>query len=117
MIYNETKNILINEKNEVIVVPISEIIFIEKEDNYAVIHTEKELFKTVSTLSALEKYLDGRFLRVHKCYIVNKNSIKKLIRLENRSYKIEFKNTVEYAFLSRYRYNKVKGKLGNAVSC
>jgi two-component system LytT family response regulator len=107
---------LINEQKEIIIVPISEIIFIEKEGNYAVIHTEKELFKTVSTLSVLEKYLDDRFLRVHKCYIANKNSIKKLIRLENRSYKIEFRNTIKYAFLSRYKYNEIKGKFGGVVS-
>ena len=46
--------ILINKKNEIILVSISEIVFIEKEGNYIVIHTEKELYKTISTLSLVE---------------------------------------------------------------
>ena len=74
---------------------------------------ENESYKTISTLSQAEKYLDGRFLKVHKCYIINKDYVKRLIKMGNRSYKIEFRNTDKYAFLSRYKYNVIMDKLGS----
>jgi two-component system LytT family response regulator len=109
---SKESTILINKKNEIILIPISEIVFIEKEANCIVIHTEKELFKTISTLLLIEQYLDNRFLKVHKCYIVNIDYVHKLIKLGNRSYKIEFKSTIKYAYISRYKYNEVKNKFG-----
>lgn len=48
------------------------ILYIETEGNGCSVHTAKNgLYRLNSTLSSLQKYLDGTFIRCHRSYIVN----------------------------------------------
>lgn len=53
-------------------IPVNEIIYLESRRNTVHIHSVKEEYHTVSTLSALFDDLPEGFLRIHRSFIVNK---------------------------------------------
>ncbi len=66
------------DHDRVIDVPLKRIRYLEVMDHYVSIHTEKNPYVLNTTLSNLEKELEGHgFLRVHKSYLVNMDLIHK----------------------------------------
>ncbi|OUS00988.1 DNA-binding response regulator [Flavobacteriales bacterium 33_180_T64] len=51
------------------------ILYIESLKDYIKIHTDEKTHITKYSISAFEKKLDDRFIRVHRSYIVNKDKI------------------------------------------
>jgi two-component system, LytTR family, response regulator len=71
------KRLAIKTESGVLLVKISEIDWIESDDNYIRIHCGKSHHLMRETISALEKRLDpDRFLRIHRRLIVNVDRIK-----------------------------------------
>ena len=53
-----------------------DLLFVEALKDYVVIHTRNESYTIHSTMKEIERKLsDRRFMRVHRSYIVNLNSI------------------------------------------
>jgi len=56
-----------------------DLLFVEALKDYVVIHTRKESYTIHSTMKEIERKLsDRRFMRVHRSYIVNLNSIESI---------------------------------------
>lgn len=68
-------------------IQIGEILFVQALQNYVLIHTTHGKFMTLLPLKTVESYLDnGRFLRVHKSYLV---SISKIDSIDNNDIRIQ----------------------------
>ncbi|WP_190809542.1 LytTR family DNA-binding domain-containing protein [Flagellimonas sp. S3867] len=58
-------------------VPLQEILFLEADSNYCSVHTKSERFMYSVGLNKIEAQLPvDRFLRTHRSYVVNINSVK-----------------------------------------
>ncbi|MCX2485904.1 LytR/AlgR family response regulator transcription factor [Pedobacter sp. MR2016-24] len=69
-----------DEKGKLIRLDMDSIIMIEGLKNYIVIYTKTERFTTYLTMLEAETALlnDGKFMRIHKSFIVNSDEIKKV---------------------------------------
>lgn len=69
-----------DEKNKWIRINMDDIVLVEGLKNYITIYTKNEKFTTYLTLTEVEKALeaDGRFMRVHKSFIVKMEEIQKI---------------------------------------
>jgi len=73
--------IVIRDRGLVHVVPVDDVIYVEAEDDYINIHTAARSFMKTQRLSDLEEQLDPqRFVRVHRSYLINIDSLKTLER-------------------------------------
>ena len=75
--------IVVKDGPKVTIVPLDKLDFVQAQDDYVLLKTEgRELLKQ-QTLSSLEGQLDpGRFIRIHRSYLLN---LEKLARLEQDS--------------------------------
>jgi len=69
-----------DEKGKLIRVDLNDIIMVEGLKNYIVIYTKNEKLTTYLTMIEAEQALleDGRFMRIHKSFIINIDEIKKI---------------------------------------
>lgn len=100
--------ITVKDKNNTLMLPLKEIIFIEKVGRDTVVHTIKEEYIINKTLTELENKLNRNLLRVHQSFIVSICKIARIQEIGNRSYKIEFSGTKKTAYMSRYKFEKLK---------
>jgi DNA-binding LytR/AlgR family response regulator len=62
----------IKSENKIERIVVNEIFFIESLHNYVKIYTQNRKYMTLLTLKSLEEFLpSGKFMKVHKSYIVN----------------------------------------------
>lgn len=82
----DTKELLIKDKNMTVKLKVNSILYAKKEDHYLVLHTldGKKLMR-----STVQEFLDNvtdDFLQVHRSYIINKNFVagvsSKLIKVQ-----------------------------------
>ncbi len=57
-------------------IKIDEVVFIESLSDYVKVHTKDDVQVTKEKISAIEKLLPGRFIRIHRSFIVNRDYIK-----------------------------------------
>ncbi|OZV11450.1 hypothetical protein CIW83_14280 [Tissierella sp. P1] len=106
--YKSTK-IYINEKDKIIVLNHSDIVYISSLDGYAYIITTKGNFKSRITLNSLEEQLDyPNFFRVHRSYLVNLDFIESIIPWYNATYALELTGVKEKIPVSRSKLNEFK---------
>ena len=67
-----------NDKGERLSIKTEDIIFIESFGNEMLVHTMSDCFKAYDRLYKLESLLEGEFLRVSNCALVNKKEIKNI---------------------------------------
>jgi two-component system, LytTR family, response regulator len=76
--------LFIKKKNSLKKVALSEILFIEVEERYCNIITEKEKFVIMISLTKISQLLDkNKFVRTHRNTIVNVNKIEEIILADN----------------------------------
>ncbi len=74
----------IKKKNTLKKVSLTDIIYIEVEDRYCNIITEKEKFVILISLTKISALLDkNKFIRTHRNYIVNSDTIEEIILADN----------------------------------
>jgi two-component system LytT family response regulator len=74
------QRILIRDGSRVHVIPVDKIDYIEAQDDYVAIKSGGKEYLKQEVMSDLESLLDaGRFIRVHRSYILN---IERLVKLE-----------------------------------
>lgn len=67
--------------NQISFIPIKDILFLEAEDYYSAIHTQKGKYLIRMSLHELEHRLPAdQFLRIHRKYMVNFSHVKKMQR-------------------------------------
>lgn len=68
-------------------IPVDEILYVESQDDYVMIYTKDGKFLKQQTMKYFEQHLDPkRFLRIHRSYIANIDTIKQLELYEKNSY-------------------------------
>lgn len=73
--------------DETQVIPVDKIDYIEAFDNFVKVRTDGEREVIKLTMSSLERRLDPKkFVRIHRSYIVNLNSVVRLKKSDNRSW-------------------------------
>ena len=73
-----------NSDNEKVLLPVSEIRWIDAAGDYMCVHTKEDTHIVRITMKKLESQLDGRlFKRIHKSTLVNVNCIESIKALRN----------------------------------
>lgn len=76
--------ILFQKKNALIKVHMDEIIYIEADNKYSFVHTEKEKFLCQISIIKISEILNPNvFHKVHRKYIINIHKLKQIVPSEN----------------------------------
>ncbi len=67
--------IFVSKNRKKVKMIFDEILYVESLKDYIKIHLDNESHTIKFSISAFEKELDARFIRIHRSYIVNKNKI------------------------------------------
>jgi DNA-binding LytR/AlgR family response regulator len=90
-------------KGKMIRINLDDIDFIEAENNYVAIHSDKRITLVYSTMRDMENSLSSRFVRIHKSFIVAHAKIapveKNFVVLKNRLEHIPVSKTYKKEFL------------------
>ncbi|UTH73549.1 LytTR family DNA-binding domain-containing protein [Chromobacterium sp. IIBBL 290-4] len=75
------ERIVIRDREQIHIVPVEKIDYIEAQDDYVAIHAEGRSYLKNQRLSELEEKLDRRaFLRVHRSYLINLSCVQAIER-------------------------------------
>lgn len=85
--------IVIRSGGRILPIDYEEIEWIESAVNYARLHTVRQTHIVRETLAALEDRLDPfRFVRIHRCAIVNVSAVAEVLRRFHGGYQIRLRN-------------------------
>jgi two-component system, LytTR family, response regulator len=112
-INSETANrVVLKVKNEIKIIPINDIKYLEANDDYVNIHTKEGKYLKNKTLSFFERTLEpSQFVRVHRSYIVKINEIHKIESYEKDGHIIKLRSG-EQIPVSKTGLPKLKSVLG-----
>ncbi len=83
---SKLNRVLVKDGSDVHIIPVADIIWLEAQDDYVAIHTEKNLFLKLERLANFENTLDEvKFKRIHRSYIVNMDYVQ---RIENQKWMV-----------------------------
>jgi two-component system LytT family response regulator len=104
--------IVVKSNSNIHVIPLFEVVYIESEDDYVMIHTAKGKYLKHQTMKFYEQQLDSnKFIRIHRSYIVNISDINKIEKFGKDTYQVVLKNGISLK-VSRSRYQELKLLLG-----
>lgn len=108
----ENNRIVVKNHNEITIVPVSEVVYMEAYDDYVKIFTKESYFLKKKTMNFYEATLDpSQFFRTHRSYIINLSELTRIESYEKNSYIALLKSGKKIP-LSRTGYSKLKEKLG-----
>ena len=105
---HQKERIVVKSGSTVIIIPTTEIRYLEAADDFVKIHTAKGVWLKNRTMAHFEQTLDpNQFLRTHRSYIVNLSAITRLEPYEKDGYVIILK-TGEKVPVSKNGLSKLK---------
>ncbi len=108
----DNQRIVVKKNNNIRIVPVSEIMYLEAYDDYVKIHTKDDVFLKKKTMSHFENQLNPReFVRIHRSYLLQVDQITRLEPMEKDSYVAVLRNGTKLP-LSKTGYPKLKEVLG-----
>ncbi|MDR1865436.1 MAG: LytTR family transcriptional regulator DNA-binding domain-containing protein [Bacteroidales bacterium] len=85
--------IAVKDRQQIHVISIHDIDFIEADGDYVKLHTAKNTFLKEKTMKYFEQNLPAQqFIRIHRSYIVNVNEVSKIELYEKESYRVYLKS-------------------------
>lgn len=90
----------VNIGGEVYIILCDDIIYFEAYDKKIYIHTHNQRIGYYSTLSSIEKKLNGKFMRCHKSFIIN---ITKVDKISFSEMMVEMKNGAQLSISRTYK--------------
>lgn len=73
------QRILVRDGAQIHVISVDEIAYLESQDDYVKIHTQKTALRKKQTLSSLQAVMDAqRFVRIHRCYLLNLDHLERI---------------------------------------
>jgi two-component system LytT family response regulator len=106
------ERIFVKTGTRIDVVPVTDIVHIEAEDDYVEIFTKEKKYLKKETMNYLEKSLPSEmFVRIHRSSIVNVSHILKLERYGKESYVVILKDGSKVN-VSKSRVKELKEQLG-----
>ena len=74
------ERIVVKDGTKVHIIPIEKLDYVEAQDDYIALRSEKKNYLKQQTISSIEAQLDPkRFVRIHRSYIVN---LERIARIE-----------------------------------
>lgn len=87
------QRIAVKSRHKVTVVPIDEIIYLEAEGDYVMLHTKESKHLKEKTMKYFETHLDPtQFIRIHRSFIVNARFIDRIEYYDKENYAVLTKN-------------------------
>jgi len=87
------QRIAVKSRHKVSVVPVDEIIFLEAEGDYVMLHTKESKHLKEKTMKYFESHLDpNQFIRIHRSFIVNAKFIDRIEYYDKENYAVLMKN-------------------------
>ena len=80
-IMQNEKHLVLNTFDEMLRIPLNEIIYIDVDRNYVTVHSNKD-YTVKKTLAEIEKELDERFFRIGRSAIVNLKYISRVTKTD-----------------------------------
>lgn len=106
------ERVVVKTGNNIKIIPVDQVIYLEADDDYVRIHTDDGVFLKNKTMAAFEKQLNpNQFVRVHRSFIVKVAHITRLEPLERNSYVAVLANGTQVA-VSKNGYSRLKQLLG-----
>ncbi len=98
------RRLAVKQREEVIVVPVEEIDWVQSESNYLRIHAGKAEYFIRHSLAALEAALDpGHFARIHRSTIVNLGRVRSFSPIGHGDFRVHLRDGMELTLSRRYR--------------
>jgi two-component system LytT family response regulator len=103
--HDELVRIAVKDRQQIHIVPVNDINFIEADGDYVKLHTEQGSFLKEKTMKYFEANLSSlQFIRIHRSYIVNVDQVAKIELYEKENYRVHLKNgTVLKAGVNGYK--------------
>ncbi|WP_432738850.1 LytR/AlgR family response regulator transcription factor [Maridesulfovibrio sp. FT414] len=110
----EIEKLPVNQDGSMILIPYTQIIFVEAYEDYSYVHTANQKFLTSHRLKNLEERLEPhRFLRVHRKYLVNLEMVTEIATLPGSNFMLRTAGRTRIELpISRRRIGKLKQILG-----
>ncbi|HEX5756733.1 MAG TPA: LytTR family DNA-binding domain-containing protein [Arenimonas sp.] len=105
------QRILVPERQQVRVIAVAEIDYVEAQDDYVAIHSGGSSVLKTQPLSELEAQLGPRFLRVHRSWLINLDRLQGLAR-EGRSGHVAVMRDGRRVPVSRSGQERLRAALG-----
>ena len=87
------QRIAVKTRHKVHVIGVNEIIYLEAEGDYVMIHVKDGNYLKEKTMKYFESHLDPeKFIRIHRSYIVNAEVIDRIELYDKESYSVLLKN-------------------------
>ena len=87
------QRIAVKTRHKVHVIGVNEIIYLEAEGDYVMIHVKDGNYLKEKTMKYFESHLDpAKFIRIHRSYIVNAESIERIELYDKENYSVLLKN-------------------------
>lgn len=97
-----TGRLFIRSGGDLVVIPKSEIIFLERTGRTTTIHTSNETFETYQSLGELEGDIrESMFIRSHRSFIINLQYVKRFAAYSKKSFVVLFEGTSEKALVTK----------------
>ena len=105
------QRIAVKSGSRIEVIAVGDIVYLESEGDYVMIHTKTGKFLKEKTMKYFEQHLDpDTFIRIHRSSIININEISRIELFEKESYIIKLKNG-DQAKASNSGYKALKDAL------
>ncbi|MFC0187384.1 LytR/AlgR family response regulator transcription factor [Fictibacillus aquaticus] len=101
------KKLLMKNKGSVSFIAYDDIVFVEKSERKAHIHTLSQVYETTDTLDTLARKLDERFLSAHRSFIINIDWIENITPVDE-TFKVSFRNYSETAHISKHKISSIQ---------
>lgn len=108
----KSNRLVVRVKNDIKIIPVTEVSHFEAEDDYISIHTQGGRYLKKMTMKQLEESLDpGKFARVHRSFMINMNEISGIEPYERDSYLVKLRSGVKIP-VSKTGYTRLRLVLG-----
>ncbi len=104
--------VVVKTGNNIRIIPMSEILYLQADDDYVKIHTKEGSYLKKKTISYFEKVMDqNQFVRVHRSYMVQVGQVTRIEPYEKEGHLAILKSG-EKIPISKTGYPKLKAILG-----
>jgi two-component system LytT family response regulator len=108
----QNNRIVVKTSGVIKIIPVSELNYLEADDDYVKLSTTEGVFHKNKTMSFFEQTLDPtQFIRIHRSYIINMAQVTKIELKEKDSYVVLLKSGI-WLPVSKTGYIKLKTSLG-----
>ncbi|MEE1943869.1 LytTR family transcriptional regulator DNA-binding domain-containing protein [Pedobacter sp. KR3-3] len=108
----QNSRIVVKSAGVIKIIPVSELHYIEADDDYVKLSTSEGNFHKNKTMGFFEQTLDpAQFIRIHRSYIINLAQVTKIELKEKDSYIVLLKSDI-WLPVSKTGYVKLKAALG-----